>query len=89
MTFCAEPDILALKCRKIVRLSAELYPDKMSVKELKTLIVEGIDTKPGWALPCDPMHVGFGDPVSKSEVWFCLYHGSEFSNRRLQLPVND
>jgi hypothetical protein len=85
----ADPNVLVLKCRKIVRLPAELYPDKVSVKESRTLIVEGIDIKPGWTLPFDPTHVWFVDPETKSEVWFCLYPGSEVANRRLRLPVND
>ena len=84
----AEPDVLALKCRKIVRLPAELYPDKMSIKEPKMLIVEGIDAHQGRFLPFEPPHVGFIDPSAKTEAWFCLYPGSEFVNRTLRLPIN-
>lgn len=85
----ADPDVLALKCRKIVHLPAEFYPDEMGVKEPKTLIVEGIDTKPGWALPFEPTHAWFVDPASKSDLWFCLYPGSEVVGRIVRLPVND
>ena len=59
-----------------------------TVKEPKTLVVEGIDANVGHALPFDPTHVWFVDPASKSEVWFCLYPG-EIVNRRLRLAIND
>jgi hypothetical protein len=85
----AEPDVLVLKCRKIVRIPVELYPDKTSVKEPKTLIVEGIDGIALQSLPFEPTHVSFIDPESKSELWLCLYPGSEVVNRTVRLPIND
>jgi hypothetical protein len=83
-----DSDVLAVRCRKIVRLPAEFYPDKYSVKEPKTLIIEGVDPKLGKALPFEPTHVWFIDPSSNSELWFCLYPGSEVVNRSLRLPIN-
>lgn len=70
-----QPEVLLLACEKIVPLPVELYTDGISVKKPQMFIVEGVnlnDPRLKQGLPFEPTHVGYRDPATQEEVWFCV-----------------